>query len=307
MCWITVHKESVNLYNDKREMVKMMKVAFVCDTGTGLTPVQLEEYGVYGAPLQITVDNTTKLEGVEISVDEVYGLMQQGKMLKTSLASAEECEKLFTSLKAKGYEMVFAVPICSGLSGTINLMRLTAENVGLKFDYYDCHCTAILERYLCIRAKELYEQGKSFDEIKMILEKTTQSANTLIVPDDLQHLSRGGRLTPMAAALGGLLKIKPILQINARTQGKIDVLDKVRTSKRAMQRCIEIMQDEIEGTGKGYSITVAHVVCEEAGLSHLEMCKKAFPDAQFKFIKLVSVVGVHTGCGCIAMQYFKEY
>ena len=74
-----------------------------------------------------------------------------------------------------------------------------------------------------------------------------------------------------------------------------------------MQRCIEIMQDEIEGTGKGYSITVAHVVCEEAGLSHLEMCKKAFSDAQFKFIKLVSVVGVHTGCGCIAMQYFKEY
>ena len=140
----------------------MMKVAFVCDTGTGVTPVQLEEYGVYGAPLQITVDDTTKLEGVEISVDEVYGLMQQGKMLKTSLASAEECEKLFTLLKAKGYEMVFAIPICSGLSGTINLMRLTAENVGLKFDYYDCHCTAILERYLCIRAKELYEQGQLY-------------------------------------------------------------------------------------------------------------------------------------------------
>lgn len=283
-----------------------MKVAFVCDTGTGLTPAQLEKEGIYGVPLQITVENKTYLEGVEINVDEVYGLMQEGKTIKTSLASSEKTEALFTRLKAEGYEMIFAIPICSGLSGTINLMRLTAENVGLKFDYYDCHCTAILEHYLCVRAKKLYDEGKSLEEIKKILEETTNMANTLIVPDDLQHLKRGGRLTPMAATLGGLLKIKPILKINKDTLGKIDALDKVRTSARAFQRCIDIMKSEIEGTGKGYSITIAHVVCEEVGINFMNKCKEVFPEASFQLIKLISVVGVHTGCGCIALQYFKE-
>ena len=193
-----------------------MKVAFVCDTGTGLSPAQLETYGVYGAPLQITFDEKTYLENVEINVDEVYAEMMKGKMIKTSLANMEETEALFTRLKNEGYEMIFAVPICSGLSGTINMMRLTAETVGLKFDYYDCHCTAILEHYLCVRAKQLYEEGKTLDEIKVILDQTTNSANTLIIPDDLMHLARGGRLTPATAKLAGLLKIKPILNINKK-------------------------------------------------------------------------------------------
>lgn len=284
-----------------------MKVAFVCDTGTGLSPAQLETYGVYGAPLQITFDEKTYLENVEINVDEVYAEMMKGKMIKTSLANMEETEALFTHLKNEGYEMIFAVPICSGLSGTINMMRLTAETVGLKFDYYDCHCTAILEHYLCVRAKQLYEEGKTLDEIKVILDQTTNSANTLIIPDDLMHLARGGRLTPATAKLAGLLKIKPILNINKNTEGKIDKLEMVRTSSKAYKRAIEVMKSQIEGTGKGYSITVAHVVCEEIGTKILEQCKEVFPDAKFQLIKLISVVGVHTGCGCIAIQYFKEY
>lgn len=283
-----------------------MKIAFVCDTGTGMTPAQLEEYGVYGAPLQITFDNKTYLEGVEISVDEVYAEMMKGKMVKTSLANLEETENLFTRLKNEGFEMIFAIPICSGLSGTINMMRLTAENVGLKFDYYDCHCTAILEYYLCVRAKQLYDEGKTLDEIKTILDDITNSANTLIIPDDLMHLAKGGRLTPATAKLAGLLKIKPILKINKDTLGKIDKLEMVRTMTKAHKRALEVMQSEIEGTGKDYNITVAHVVCEEVGEKILAQCKEIFPDAKFQLIKLISVVGVHTGCGCIAIQYFKE-
>lgn len=285
-----------------------MKIAFVCDTGTGLNPIELEALGVYGVPLQITIDDTTKLEGIEIGVDEVYALMQEGKMLKTSLASSDRCEQLFTRLKNEGYEMIFAIPICTGLSGTINMMRLCADRIGLQFDYYDCCVTAMVERYMCIRAKELYDQGKSIGEIKLIMNDIVNSANTLLIPDDLQHLKRGGRLTPLAATLGGFLKIKPILQIGKKTEGKIDVLDKVRTSTKAMARCVDIMKKEIDAQeGEGYSITVAHVVCEEKGQQLLSMYKEAFPKADFHFIKLVSVVGVHTGIGCLATQYFKKY
>lgn len=283
----------------------MKKVAFVTDTGCGLTPAELESYGVYGVPLQITCDEVTKLEGVEISVDEVYDLMQQGKMLKTSLASMQKTEELFTQLKEEGYEMVFAVPICTGLSGTINMMRISAEEVGLEFDYFDCHVTAMVERYMCIHAKKLYDEGKTIDEIKAVLDQICDSTNTLLIPDDLQHLKKGGRLTPLAATLGGLLKIKPILQINKTTQGKIDVKDKVRTMNKAMSSAVSIMQETL-GDGENAVITVAHVVCEDKGETFLNMMKEAFPKAEYHFIKLVSVVGVHTGLGCLAVQYFKK-
>lgn len=282
-----------------------MKIAFVCDSGSGLNSEELEMLGVYGVPLQITVNEETKLEGEEIGVDEVNELMKQGQNLKTSLASAQKCEELFIRLKEEGYEMVFAIPICSGLSGTINMMRMCAQEVGIKFDFYDCHVTAMLERYLCVQAKKLYDSGKSIGEIKLIFNDICESANTILIPDDLNHLKKGGRLTPLAATLGGLLKIKPLLQINKHTNGKIDVLDKVRTMNKAMVKTVSVMAKTIPNDGTGYIITVAHVADEEKGKEMLDLCKEAFPNAEFHFIKLVSVVSIHTGLGCLGIQCFK--
>lgn len=283
-----------------------MKVAFVTDTGTGLTPNELMKDGIYCVPLQITVDDVTKLEGEEIGVDEVYALMSEGKMLKTSLASMKRCEEVFAQLKKAGYDTIFAVPICNGLSGTINMMRLVAQDMGLAFDYFDCHVTAVVQHYMIKRAKQLYEEGQSFTYIKEILDKICDSTNTLLVPNDLKHLQRGGRLTPLAATLGGLLKIKPILEINKKTQGRIDVLDKVRTMSKALTKTLENIKAQINNDGEGYTIAVTHVVCEEEAKALLAMYQAAFPKADYVFKPLVSVVGVHTGIGCLAIQYFKE-
>lgn len=283
-----------------------MKVAFVTDTGTGLTPEELNKEGIYCIPLQITIDDVTKLEGEEIGVDEVYSLMQEGKMLKTSLASMKRCEEVFAQLKKDGYEMIFAVPICNGLSGTINMMRLVAEDLGLIFDYFDCHVTAVVQHYMIKRSKQLFEEGKSFIEIKGVLDEICDSTNTILVPNDLKHLQRGGRLTPFAATLGGLLKIKPILEINKKTQGKIDVLDKVRTMSKALAKTLDDIKTKINNDGEGYTIAVTHVVCEEEAKLLLGMYKEAFPKADYVFKPLVSVVGIHTGIGCLAIQYFKE-
>lgn len=283
-----------------------MKVAFVTDTGTGFSPQELAKEDIFCVPLQITIDNITKLEGEEIKVDEVYSLMLTGKMLKTSLASMKRCEELFAKLKADGYDTVFAIPICSGLSGTINMMRLVAEEVGLDYHYFDCHVTAVVQHYMIKRAKQLYEEGKSFADIDEVLNQICESTNTLLVPNDLRHLQRGGRLTPFAAALGGLLKIKPILQINKSTQGKIDVLDKVRTMSKALNKTLENIKTVIDNDGKGYCIAVTHVVCEEQAKALLTMYQTAFPNANYVFRPLVSVVGIHTGIGCLAIQYFKE-
>ena len=135
-----------------------MKTAFVTDSGTGKTVAQLEESGIFSIPLQVSYDNTNYQDLEELSLQSIYELMKEGVMLSTSLPSLGKIEALFEQLKRQGYERIFAVPICSGLSGTLNAMEMCAKTVGLAFDYIDCHVTAIVQEYLIKVAKELYEK-----------------------------------------------------------------------------------------------------------------------------------------------------
>ena len=281
-----------------------MKTAFVTDSGTGKTVAQLEESGIFSIPLQVSYDNTNYQDLEELSLERIYELMKEGVMLSTSLPSLGKIEVLFEQLKRQGYERIFAVPICSGLSGTLNAMEMCAKTVGLAFEYLDCHVTAIVQEYLVKKAKGLYEQGVSIEEIKEKLQVVIDTTNTYLLPNDLQHLKRGGRLTPLAATLGGLLRIKPILKINQDTQGKIDVVDKVRTMHKAMDKVIERMKEE--GVDENYIITIADADDREEALHYKEKVEAAFPNAQIQIITLVSVVGVHTGRGCQAIQYFRK-
>ncbi|MEG0329359.1 MAG: DegV family protein [Longicatena sp.] len=281
-----------------------MKIAFISDSGTGKNVAELKKEGIFSVPLQVSYEQKNYQDLEELSLDEIYGLMREGKMLSTSLPSLGMITQLFKNLKEEGYEMIFAVPICSGLSGTINAMQICAKEMEIPFEYVDCHVTAVVQEYMITLALSLHEQGKDIASIKEVLERIVDTTNTLLIPNDLQHLKRGGRLTPLAATLGGLLKIKPILKINKETLGKIDVVDKVRTMHKAMDNVIEIMKnDQVDDS---YMITIADADDEENAQVFMDKVKTAFPNASHNRIKLVSVVGVHTGRGCQAIQYFKQ-
>lgn len=279
-----------------------MKTAFVTDSGTGETIEQLRQDGIYSVPLQVSYDHQNFNDSLDITIDEVYEKMREGKMLSTSLPSLGKIEELFTQLKEEGYERIFAVPICRGLSGTIDAMEMIAQQLGLVFEYVDCHVTAVVQGYLIRLAKRLMEQGMSVEETKEACAQVIHTTDTVLLPDDLQHLKRGGRLTPLAATLGGLLKIKPILAINEHTKGKIDVAGKVRTMSKAMDTVIERMKQA--GVDCRYSITVAHADAPEAAEVYRKKIEAAIEGVHVNVIKLVSVVGVHTGRGCQALQYF---
>lgn len=282
----------------------MMKIAFLTDSGTGKNVQELQQEGIFSVPLQISYDDVNAYDLEDMSIDQVYTYMKEGKTLATSLPSLGSIEDTMQKIKDVGYEMIFAVPICTGLSGTTNAMQLCANQLGIPFVYVDCHVTAVVQEYLIKLAKRLYEQGLEVDAIKEKLESIIATTNTILLPNDLHHLKRGGRLTPLAATLGGLLKIKPILQINATTKGKIDVVSKVRTMHKAMDEVISIMKQQ--GVDENYHITIAHAEDIEEAKVYEEKMKCAFPNTDLNIIKLVSVVGVHTGIGCQAVQYFKK-
>lgn len=280
-----------------------MKVAFVTDTGTGKSIDYFKAKGIVCLPLQLEVDGISYDETVTIHHDDVIRALHEEKLVKTSLPKVGLIQEAFEALKKQGYDTIFAVPICNGLSSTLQTMAMVANQLDLAFVGVDCYVTAVVEQVMIELAKELYEKGESLEAIQIKLEEIATSCHTVLLCDDLQHMKRGGRLTPMAAALGGLLKIKPVLYLGKETRGRVDVYDKVRTMSKAKLKVIGLLKSK--GVDESYSFTVAHVDCLEAAQKYADEIKSHFGNITIQVIDLVSAVGAHTGLGCLALQVFK--
>lgn len=267
----------------------MEKIAVVTDTGSNLSFEQAKELGIYLLPLQITIDKTTYQDTLEISTQDIYKELAKGKMPKTSMATYQKIYNLFEKLK-KEYDTVFAIPLTNGLSTNASTMQSIARE---------------LEKHVAIWIKQLVDANKPSEEILEIIRPAIDESNSLILVKDLQHLKRGGRLTPMAAALAGLLKIYPILHLNKNTEGRIDVLNKVRTEKRADTYAIDKVIDDIDI--EHTNIYIIHSDFLE-GANHFKKCfiEKGVPEENIHINYISSVIAVHTGLGCIALQYIRK-
>ena len=260
-----------------------MKVAFVTDSGTGIAPSKMMEKGIYSLPLQIECEGVSYDEYETIAYSTVIENLHAQKLMKTSLPKLGKIQDMFEEIKNKGYDAVFCVPICKGLSGTMDAMEMIANQVGLKFYGVDCYVTAVLQERMIEIAKEMYEANVTVEKIMERLERMAET---------------------WAATLGGLLKIKPVLHINKDTAGKVDVMDKVRTMSKAQDKVIEHLRNI--GVNKDYTMVVAHVDVAKAAKEYAAKIESRIEGSKVKIIDLVSAVGIHTGLGCLAVQVFNE-
>ncbi len=281
-----------------------MKIAYLCDSGTGRSIDYFKEKGIFSLPLQLACDNKTYQDMENMDNQACIDLLKQKKVLTTSLPSYGLIDELFAKLKQQNYEKVIAVPICSGLSSTISALCTSAAQYGLDIKCYDTYVTAVVEEYLIEKIKYWTEHDLSETEIDKRADEVIASCDTLLLPVDLDHLKRGGRLSPQAALLAGLLKIVPILRINKATNGKIDTLNKVRTKAKAISTTIEYMKKA--NIDESYLITVAHVDCEMDAQKLAVQLQNEFPNTKIQVIKLCNTVSAHTGLNCLAIQYFKQ-
>ncbi len=280
-----------------------MKVAFVTDSGTGKSIHEYAEQGIISLPLQISVDDKTYQDMETLNRNDCIRLMKEEKVLITSQPSAGIIEECFESLKDQGVELIIAVPICNGLSGTISTMTAIANSLDIKIICIDTYVTAVVQDYLITNIKKWYDEGKSHLEIQILVEKIINSTNTLLIPETLDQFIRGGRMTPLAAKLGQLLKIIPVLQINKKTAGKVDTLTKVRTFRKALSTAVdEIAKDNPD---ENTLITIAHVANISEAMNLYHTMTERFPEATIQVIELPNAIAVHTGVGCIAIQYFQ--
>lgn len=280
-----------------------MKTAFVTDSGTGLTVEESRKLGIFSVPLQVVDDLESKLDLEEITSEQIWKLLEEKKIIKTSLPSAGLIDDLFTQLKNEGYERIFCISITRGISSTADTFQLIANQHDLNFIYIDCYATAFLQRYCILKAKEMYDLGYSMDKIIEKCNEIIKNSDTFVLPSSSDQLIRSGRLTGIAATLAGLLKIKPWLHLNIETNGKIDALGKGRSHDKIISNTIELMKEKVRDS---YEIYVVHVNALEHALQIKEKISTLFKNVDIFVDKLIAPVAVHTGLGCIAIQYYPK-
>ncbi len=285
----------------------MKNIAILADSGCQIELGQYESEGIYIVPLCITMKEKTYLDQKDITSIEVFETMEkEGIMVMTSQPSTGEMMKILEKIKEDGYDEVIGLPIATGLSSTLNGMKVAADMVDIPITLIDTKGTAGNHKYLTFLAASLAKEGKTAEDIKTILEDIVEHSGTIILAPNLDHLKKGGRITPAVALLAGMLKIVPVMELNYDLGGKIDTLAKVRTLSKAKATLVDRMK-ELGVNAKDYKITIEHVLCEASALDVKQMILDKIGYAEIELRELPAVVGAHMGVGGLGVQYIKKY
>ncbi len=282
----------------------MSKIAILADSGCQLNSHE----GLYIVPLLVTINEDSYLDGIDIDSAQVFEKMKRDPMCmpKTSQPTSGDLVSAMEKIKDAGYDMILGISIATGLSSTLSGMRLAADMVGIPITLVDSKGTAGNQRYLVEVAESCIAKGMPIEAIKETLDALVETSATVIMASNLDHLKRGGRITPAVALLAGMLKIVPVMKLNNALGGKIDTLAKARTQKKARMVMIEDMQAH-GVNAKDYKITVEHVLCEEEAKALVDEIKGHFgKEIDIQFGLLPSVVGVHMGIGGLGLQYIHK-
>ena len=208
----------------------------------------------------------------------------------------------------KEYDEVVYIPMSSGLSSSCETAFMLSQEYDGKVQVVNNQRISVTMRQSVLDAKMLAEQGKSAEEIKEILEEVKMESSIYIMVDTLEYLKKGGRITPAAAALGTLLKLKPILQIQGE---KLDSFAKARTLKQAKSIMIESMKNDFETRfespdGSDINLALAYTYDKETADAFAEEVKAAFPNNEIIMQPLSLSVACHIGPGSIAIACSKK-
>ncbi|RHM59078.1 MULTISPECIES: DegV family protein [Coprobacillaceae] len=283
----------------------MKKVAIVTDSNSGITQAEGKQLGVFVLPMPFTIDGETYYEDINLTQEQFYDKLMNNAEVFTSQPVVGDVSKLWNKI-LKDYDEIVHIPMSSGLSGSCQTALMLASEYDGKVEVVNSQRISVTQKYDVLDAKRLADEGKSAKEIKTILENNKLQASIYITVNTLEYLKKGGRITPAAALLGGMLKIKPVLQIQGE---KLDAFSKTRTmikGKKIMSDAID--KDIKERFGDDYHhvhICVAYTYDREAALEFKEELQQTYPDAHIICDPLSLSVSCHIGPHALAVAICK--
>lgn len=286
----------------------MAKIAIVTDSNSGITQAQAKELGISVIPMPFMINGETFYEEITLSRDEFYKRLADNADISTSQPSPDSIIQLWDNLLTTHDEIVH-IPMSSGLSGSCQTAMMLAQDYEGKVQVVNNQRISVTQRQSVLDALMLVQNGKNGSEIKEILEADKFNSSIYIMIDTLYYLKKGGRVTPAAAALGTLLRLKPVLQIQGE---KLDAFAKARTVNQAKSIMMTAIKNDIEKRFGGVSednqiyLQIAHTQNEEAANQLKEELQEMFPFYPIYVDHLSLSVSCHIGPGSLAIACTKR-
>lgn len=282
------------------------KIAVVTDSNSGITQAKAKEMGVYVLPMPFMIDGKEYFEDINLTIAEFFEKLKGDCNISTSQPSPASITDLWDKVLEE-YDEIVHIPMSSGLSGACQTAIMLSDDYDGKVQVVNNQRISVTQEQSVRDALELVKAGKSAEEIKDILVNRKFESSIYIMLDTLTYLKKGGRITPAAAALGNLLKLKPVLQIQGE---KLDAFAKARTIKQAKATMLDAIQKDFKERFNNdedgdMGLFIAHTQNYDAAVEFREEVLKVFPGKDIEIADLSLSVSCHIGPGALALACAK--
>lgn len=281
----------------------MAKTAIATDSNSGISQELAKKLGISVIPMPFTIDDQLYFEDVTLTQEQFYEKLQSDCTITTSQPAPGDVMDLWDRLLDK-YDEVVYIPMSSGLSNSCETALMLAEDYDGKVFVVNNQRISVTQKLSVLDAIELAKQGRSGAEIKDFLEETKLESSIYITVDTLKYLKQGGRVTPAAAAIGTILNIKPVLQIQGE---KLDSFAKARGFKQAKKIMLDAVEKDMRERFAGQKVHLqAAYTCSEADAREWKQeIEERFPGYEVDMDKLTLSIACHIGPGAIAIACTK--
>ena len=286
----------------------MRKIAIVTDSNSGITQDEGRKLGISVLPMPFYINEVMYLEGVTLSQEEFYERLKKDEPISTSQPNPGEVCGLWDTL-LKEYDEIVYIPMSSGLSASCETAMGLARDYDGKVQVVDNQRISVTQKQSVMDALTLVQAGKSAAEIREILEAERRESSIYITLETLKYLKKGGRITPAAAAIGTVLNLKPVLQIQG---DKLDAYSKVRGKKQAKRVMLKAMKEDFDSRFAEYAkrgemcLEMAYTGNQEEAEEFKKEVQEMFPDYEIQMDPLSLSVACHIGYGALAVACSKK-
>lgn len=286
-----------------------MKVAIATDTNSSMTPRRARENGIYLLPMPVIVDGAQYLEGAGLTNAQLYEAMRQHREVSSSQPSPGQLLEFWDGIFDDGYDEIVYIPMSSGLSNSCGNAAQLAKSCRGKVCVVDNHRISLTQEASALSAHRLARRGMGAAAIKEYLEKRAYDASIYITVDSMEHLKKGGRVTPAAAAFASVLNLKPVLTIQG---DKLDTCAKARGMRQAKAKMIEAVRRDRDT--RFAHVPDAQLRVETAGTFERDeearewrqMVQSAFPGIPVSYVALPCSIACHVGVNAAGTGVMKK-
>jgi DegV family protein with EDD domain len=281
----------------------MSRVAILTDSNSGITQEQAQELGVYVVPMPFFINGEQYFEGISLTQEEFYAKLAEDADISTSQPSAGELQDKWAEL-LKEYDEIVFIPMSSGLSGTCQTATMLSDDYDGKVQVVNNQRISVTMRQSVLDAKLLADKGYTAAQIKEVLEREKMQSSIYITLETLKYLKKGGRITPAAAAIGTVLNLKPVLQIQGE---KLDAFSKTRGKASAKKIMLKAMEDDLNKRFKEYAdkgrihLAAAYAGNPDEAQEWAKLIQETYPQFDFHMDPLSLSVSCHIGYGALAI------